>query len=247
MNGKRLSALLMLLWAAAWAGGSLYGAVALPNANVFRVQGPDTTGLLGFPMAVVPATGSAAFPVDATGGPILSLQDTLSNPGVAIPETAAFGMTWDPVATKWNRSTGSLPTMLAGEDLPNNIMRVGGKGGGWCVNHNPGTGTQATISQASGGGSVKNVCTAISFGYTTNTSAPTNTIITFNLRNGASGAGTVLMSWSFDVPATLGATQTVSLGGLWIEGSAATAMTLEAAAGLANCLEFVSMSGVTLP
>ena len=406
MTGRRIASLLCLLWCVLWAGTSIYGAVALPNANVFRVQGPDTTGLAGYPLAVVPATGSAAFPVggsttpaDAASTPTAASQEQAfpmiyngttwdllrsANAGQATTGTGVLGagaLAWDGtnfqrarIATpvnglalaqgvytnsmpyvyngatldllasanqgqattgtgvlgvgnllwdgtnyqRWGMTTNvdaqtaaqnqgvvaarpslyngatfdrlrdantgqnttgtgvagsanlvwdgtnyqrvkgvtlsgntyqqdSLGTALAGEDLPNNILRVGGKGGGWSITHAPTVGTQATISQASGGVGVKNVCRAISFGIANDATGPTATILTVNLRDGASGAGTILHTWTLFAPTTVGYNFNVSLPGLWIEGSSATAMTLEFVAGLAHTLEYVNIDGCTLP
>jgi hypothetical protein len=69
------------------------------------------------------------------------------------------------------------------------------------------------------------------------------TTLTINLRDGASGAGTVL--WTTNITAAATATNHGNLNfcDLNIPGSAATAMTLEFAAGLANESESVTLSG----
>lgn len=139
----------------------------------------------------------------------------------------------------------SLAGALAGEDLTNGVLRVGKYAtGAFSLSHNPGAGTQATISQPAGAAGVRNVLTDFSFGIATNTSAPTATILTVNLRDGATGAGTVLKSWSISVPNAVGYNFAISKDDLWIEGSAATALTLEFSGSLANCLEYCNLGGV---
>ena len=67
---------------------------------------------------------------------------------------------------------------------------------------------------------------------------------TVNLRDGATGTGTVL--WTHEVVISAGTgedTPPVNACGLNIVGSAATAMTLEWSGGLANLVEAMSLSG----
>lgn len=113
---------------------------------------------------------------------------------------------------------------------------------GWIVSHAPGIGTQATASKAAGAAGVKHVATALSFGLSAKAAIGASTV-TVNLRDGATGAGTVLASWTFDLPAAIVAPITVTLPLPQIKGSAATAMTLEFAAALANLLQFVNLTG----
>jgi hypothetical protein len=114
-------------------------------------------------------------------------------------------------------------------------------------NHSPAANTQATASAAAAGAGVRWVCTAIMAGIAATGTAPAATSVTLNLRDGASGAGTVLWSAELGVPATAGATAGVAISDLWIPGSANTAMTLEfAAAGGANTKEWVNFTAVKL-
>lgn len=116
------------------------------------------------------------------------------------------------------------------------------KGPRWSVLHTPAVSTQATASKTAGAAGVRHVadCVSISAGAST---APTATQLTINLRDGATGAGTIL--WSTEI--TAGATATnhgnVNVCGLNLIGSAATAMTLEYGAALANEFEAVTLSG----
>lgn len=112
----------------------------------------------------------------------------------------------------------------------------------WTVNHAPAIGAQATASKAAGAAGVKHVATALSFVLSAKTAIAASTV-TVNLRDGATGAGTVLWSWTFDLPAATVAPIHVDLADLQIVGSPATAMTLEFSALLANLLEAVNLAG----
>lgn len=117
--------------------------------------------------------------------------------------------------------------------------------GQWAINNVPAAATQATVSRAAGGAGVRHVCTAID---ATLIIPPTvnQPAIQLNVRDGATGAGTILFSRQFGVGAALaaGGQQVVSLAGLNIVGSAATAMTIEfSAAGEATTLQSVAMAG----
>lgn len=110
----------------------------------------------------------------------------------------------------------------------------------WSVFHTPAVNTQATATKAAGAAGVRHVCrtiTATIHGLI----AATETTVLINLRDGATGAGTILWQLLLHViPAgTTGLTLPVN-----IMGTAATAMTLEfAAAGGANTFESVAMTG----
>jgi hypothetical protein len=112
--------------------------------------------------------------------------------------------------------------------------------GEWGVQHEPAVNVQATISKAAGAGAVRHVCRSIS--ATMNAVAAIAAPISLYLRDGATGAGTIMRSWRFIAP--IGTTVQVDLPDLNIFGTAATAMTLEwsAAPGAGN-FQNVSMSG----
>lgn len=116
-------------------------------------------------------------------------------------------------------------------------------GSGWAINHTPAAATQATISQAAGAAGVRNVCTSVSCTICSAGTAQAAALV-FNLRDGATGAGTIL--WSQQAVLPTNANMTIQLGGLQIAGTAATAMTLEtAAAPAATCIASVAMTGYT--
>lgn len=118
--------------------------------------------------------------------------------------------------------------------------------GQWSAYHNPGANTIATISKAAGTSTQRHVLTGFSFVVTSGATAPTAAVVTCNLRDGATGAGTILKQWTIGIQATAGATQGLVKSGLSILGSAATAMTLEfTGAGGANTYEMVEIEGYT--
>jgi hypothetical protein len=113
----------------------------------------------------------------------------------------------------------------------------------WSITHTPAANTQATITQALATG-FRHVATSISFTFAADTGIVAAATVLVNLRDGATGAGTILWSQRVSVPATAGSCTTVSLGSLSIPGTASTAMTLEfAAAGGASTFESVALTG----
>lgn len=115
--------------------------------------------------------------------------------------------------------------------------------GEWSINHTPAADTQATITRAAGAAGVRHVCRSIS-ATLIGLAAAAETTVLINLRDGATGAGTILWSTRLLVTGTTGSETGITLSNLNIVGSAATAMTLEfAAAGGANTFESVALSG----
>lgn len=108
--------------------------------------------------------------------------------------------------------------------------------------HIPAAATQATISAPAGGAGVKNVCTGIAF--STSTVGTAQTVISVALRDGATGAGTVLWSKQFILPVNVTVSESVAIP--HIQGTANTAMTVEfSAAGVAASVQSVNLQGYT--
>lgn len=117
--------------------------------------------------------------------------------------------------------------------------------GNWSVTHTPAAATQATITKAAGAAGVRHVCTSISATLATIGTAQ-STDLQLNLRDGATGAGTILWSRSIVLPTN--AVWNVDLSGVNIVGSAATAMTLEFdAANATASFASVAMTGYDTP
>lgn len=115
----------------------------------------------------------------------------------------------------------------------------------WTVVHTPGAATQATATRATAGAGIRNVARGLSISLAS-AAVPTVGAVTFNLRDGGTGAGTILWSIKLSLQATSGISANHSIGDIWIEGTANTAMTLEtAAATAANVQGSVSLIGTT--
>ena len=115
--------------------------------------------------------------------------------------------------------------------------------GEWSINHTPAANTQATITRAAGAAGVRHVCRSIS-ATLIGLAASAEATVLVNLRDGATGAGTILRSWRLLVVGGTASEVGVELSGLNILGSAATAMTIEfAAAAGADTFETVALSG----
>lgn len=118
--------------------------------------------------------------------------------------------------------------------------------GTWSITHAPAANTQATVSRASAGATARHICTAI----TATLVAPAGSasdVVQLNLRDGATGVGTILKSITLQVggASSVSADRAiVQLSGLQVVGSEDTEMTLEfSATGGTNVLESVSMEG----
>ena len=135
--------------------------------------------------------------------------------------------------------TVDTDTTVAGKER---AVSVPPSGGAFNLYHLPAAATQATVTQAAGAAGVKNVATGLSFNSTTVGTA--QTVISVSLRDGATGAGTILWSTQFIQPVNNVFAMAVVLP--HIKGTAATAMTLEfSAAGAAATLQSVSLQGYT--
>jgi hypothetical protein len=119
---------------------------------------------------------------------------------------------------------------------------VPGSGNAFNLTSTPTTATQATVTQAAGAAGVRNVCNSITFAL--QTIGTLQGVIQVNLRDGATGAGTIL--WSITIGLAVSTFFAFTAPGLNIVGSAATAMTLEfSAAGVAASSESVTLNGYT--
>jgi hypothetical protein len=112
--------------------------------------------------------------------------------------------------------------------------------GEWAITHTPAAATKATITKAAVAGT-SHVCKGISFTF--NAIAAEAGTFLINLRDGASGAGTILQSWRVG-PFAVGGSMIFGLTDLNIPGTAGNDMTLEfATAPAAGNFETVSLRG----
>jgi hypothetical protein len=116
------------------------------------------------------------------------------------------------------------------------------RGPRWSTTNNPAAGTQASASRAAGGPSVRHVADCVTASATAST-APAATNLGLNLRDGASGAGTIIWLTQIAAAATAATHAIVTICGLNLIGTANTAMTLEFSAGLTNEFEAVTLTG----
>lgn len=113
--------------------------------------------------------------------------------------------------------------------------------GTWTATNTPAAATQATVSRVAGGAGVRHVCNSISASIAA-VATGTTAVMQAVLRDGATGAGTIL--WSTVMAVVPNTSTAVNLTGLSILGSANTAMTIEfTAAGAATTIESVTISG----
>ena len=174
------------------------------------------------------------------GNPVESqangLIDPVSGNPITAPNTA-------PVGTEQGMITRPIPMALASATnlLAKNSTGVGiqTQPGMWSVTATATAGTPSA-SKAAGAAGVSHVCTTVSVSLACGTTPQTP--VTVNLRDGATGVGTVLMSWT--LAALAGDAKMLSLTGLNLPGTAATAMTLELAGATAtNVVATVNLAG----
>jgi hypothetical protein len=116
----------------------------------------------------------------------------------------------------------------------------------WSLTHTPAVGVRATITQAASA-TRRHVCRSISATLAVAVADVGVAGVLVNLRDGATGAGTILWSGRLAVVDAAGGMAQFALSGLNIVGSINTAMTLEfAAAPGAASFETVAISGATV-
>jgi hypothetical protein len=136
--------------------------------------------------------------------------------------------------------------LSAGTNVIGGVRRAGYQNAIWATSHFPAANTQATITRATAGGGVKNVALGFTATLCGGATAPTAIQLTVKLIDGASGGGTILWGTVIALPAVAGATVAIVRSGIYIPGTANTAMTLEfSVAGGANTIESVSLEGTT--
>lgn len=124
--------------------------------------------------------------------------------------------------TTWDRIRSAAAAILAAQSsVGAQLIAAPGQ---WSVTHSPAVNTVATITKAAGAAGVRHVCTSL-LGALSAPGAAATPVLNLRLRDGVSGAGTIL--WSATHMAGIGFADEVSQTGLNIVGSAATAMTLE--------------------
>jgi hypothetical protein len=153
------------------------------------------------------------------------------------------GTTWDRLRTAALTNFATSVTTTARNAVGGQINEFGSR---FTVNSAPAAGSQATASIAAEA-AVRHVATGICFS-SGSTTAPVLTSLQVNLRDGATGAGTVLASFEVEIPAATGVDTapfcTQFTGG--IVGTTNTAMTAEWSASLANLKQTATLIGYNI-
>jgi hypothetical protein len=236
---------------AAMSGTSRGAAWAIQPGTVLTIANSNgSNSETVFVTAIASTTFTATFATSKTGPAITvegwaynqekdaSIGDGVSSAGIATATEYGYnGTTFDAGRTASAANVGAANGI--GVDMV-------ASPGMWTVLSTPSISTQATASKTAGSAGVIYVATAVSATVAVGASAWTPTApVLLNLRNGATGAGTIIGSWYVTCPAAVGSCTTFTLSGLSIPGSAATAMTLEFAAASTLVYQSVTLQGYT--
>ena len=179
--------------------------------------------------------------VDSAGNPVLlvALPDNTDDVAVTadseILQTGSRVVVFD--GSAYDRARALSATNLSAFSSSGGLIAA--PPGEWAIEHRPAAATVATITRAAGATGVRHVCKSITASIVATAAQGQIDVL---LRDGAAGVGTVL--WSARLAAAAGSGQIVTVSGLNIVGSAATAMTLEfAAAPAATNFAGVALTG----
>lgn len=206
---------------------------AFTGTLAFFVMTPDgtwtaTTGIPvsgGAPVASVTAAGSWVVSLVGFQGVEVNCTAFTSSPTISIESTPAQFL------------TSASAALLAAQR--GDTAQLTTEPGQWGIQQTPAVATQATISRAAGAAGVRHVAATATVCIV---ATAAQAALAFNLRDGATGAGTIL--WSVSLSAAAGTGQCVSSPPFNLVGTAATAMTLESsAAPAATNFASVSLTG----
>jgi len=189
-----------------------------------RVRGDTTNGMdvdvTRMSGSITPADG---YTNPTTANQIWSLNGVLN------------GTTWDRIRSASAANNIAATSLGAIQIVPLST---------WSLTHTPAAATQATISKTAGASTIRHVATSVTWCIAAQATA--QPILLINLRDGATGAGTILHSWTVSTIASDSKCQSIS--GLNITGTANTAMTIETAAAPAAAVQAtVNMTGYSTP
>jgi hypothetical protein len=232
-DGTNVATIAAASTAAAAADPSLVVALS-PNANAgassLPIQGAAAQGATRLGSPLLCGATFTTTPATITTGQVATLQtDNVQN-------LLTKSKIWDGTSVAAMGSAANVALTSAANALLTTPP------GMWSVYHVPAAATQATATKAAGAAGVRHICTSLSATVSTVGTAQTAALI-LNLRDGATGAGTVL--WSTQISLPVSTTWQLSLPGLFIPGTAATAMTIEfSAANATASFASVQMTGV---
>jgi len=203
---------------------SQLGAVILPPNSTGTTIATLTSGGKDFQQAILvdATTPTQGLAIDATGGAMVR-GEAASGAAVTGNPVLVGGQDGTNVVTL---KTASAANLAVGATAANGAL-MATRPADWSLNNLPAAATQATVTKAAGAAGVKHFCTSVAGAISTVGTAQAAALV-FNLRDGATGAGTVL--WALQVSLPVNTTWSFFLSGLNIAGSAATAMTMETVA-----------------
>lgn len=249
-SGQNLPVIVATIACTADAANGSYPAAAINGLNIPGWQGYYLARVEINPGSPNPTANYSVTVTDAAGVDQLSGQATQLP--AAMPQS--FGVTASSIPVNGihtvNVTGNSVNSAIVNISLywssgpPPAGRIVAEKGTRWTPSlfSAPAVSVQATVSKAAATG-VRHVADCVSFSGAS-TTAPAATQLNVNLRDGASGAGTIIWTQTVVVLAATG--QNVvpfSVCGLNLIGTPNTAMTLEFSALLTNLFEAVSLSG----
>ena len=180
---------------------------------------------------------SGSMNVDAVGS--VTPADAYTNPTTAIQVWSLSGLF---NGTTWNKQDGVSATNNTGTTSVGTAYTT--QLSTWRVRDLDVGATQSVATKAAGGTTVRHVATAISACMSATVA---QVPLTVNLRDGATGAGTIIRSWTIGI-ASVNESKCVAESGLNETGTGDTAMTLEfSAAGAATTTTTVNLSGYSTP
>lgn len=209
------------------------GTVTVGQAQMVRCT---TSGIVA--TAIAAAVGDGATNANAyVNGDLLGTG--ANNSGLRIAPNIFNGTAWDHYRSAALANFPASSTLTARNSIGAAISERGSR---WSVNSTPAVSTQASASIAAEA-SVRHVADSVCFSAGA-TTAPALTNLQINIRDGATGAGTILASFQVVIPAT--AVQHITpycISGLNLVGTTNTAMTAEWSALLTNEFEQVTITG----
>lgn len=205
------------------------------NPNTSPVSGNNAVAIAVTSRGVVRvdmSAGGIAIPGLANNADNVAPTATLQN----IP-VVSYNYVFD--GTNFDRLYSGSAANLSSAAAPPSMLAT--QPGEWAIQSSPAAGVQATISRAAVAAQ-RHVCKG--FSITLNAVGAIVVPVVVNVRDGGTGAGTILWSGRFTAPA--GTTVVVTRDNLNLIGSVNTAMTIEfAAAPAAGDFQNVAMNGFT--
>jgi hypothetical protein len=212
-----------------------YSGGAGPSGSTIQVNCGTPTAA-GFPVFGIPLT-TTAVQVFALPNVPCETMSILYTSGGANANTIAVNYHFLKPGSQFPSTSGNV--LGSASNLGGVVVE---KGSRWSVLSTPAAGSQATTSKAASALGFRHVADCVSYSAGA-IAAPVATALQINLRDGASGAGTIIWSKTVTIPATAAPHYDFSVCGLNLIGTANTAMTLEFSALLASESQSVTLTG----